>query len=256
MGTPTERFGDRAMQYARFRPGYPLELVDFLEKEGLLQPGARVADIGSGTGKLSEPFLARGYGVYGVEPNGEMRAMAERLLLDQPLFRSVAGTAEATGLETASVDLVVVGQAFHWFDMEQARREFLHILRPGGAAAIVWNERLNSEGFGPAYQEIVNRYKMEAEPVSHASVSTAALEGFFAPLKPRWVRIEHASYYDREGIIGRMVSSSYMPNTSPQKEAMISALDEAFAACAVHGQVALRYTAVMCCGPLEKAPVS
>ncbi|HQM99929.1 MAG TPA: SAM-dependent methyltransferase, partial [Candidatus Hydrogenedentes bacterium] len=62
MTTSTERFGDRAMQYARFRPGYPLGLVALLEKEGLLQQGAVVADIGSGTGKLSEVFLERGYG--------------------------------------------------------------------------------------------------------------------------------------------------------------------------------------------------
>jgi len=181
---------------------------------------------------------------------------AEQSFVGQPLFRSVAGTAEATGLGTASVDLVVVGQAFHWFDMEQARREFLRILRPGGGAAIVWNERLNSEGFGPVYQEIVNRHKTEAVPVTHASVSTAALEQFFAPSSPRWMRIEHACYYDREAIVGRMVSSSYMPNTSPQKEAMIAALEEAFAAHAVHGRVALKYTAVMCCGPLERVSVS
>jgi len=248
MTTSTERFGDRAMQYARFRPGYPLGLVAFLEKEGLLQQGAVVADIGSGTGKLSEVFLERGYGVYGVEPNGEMRAMAERAFQNQPLFRSVAGTAEETGLEAASVDLVVVGQAFHWFDVERTRREFERILRPGGGAAIIWNEREPARGFGLAYQEIINRYKKEARPVSHDGVSTATLERFFAPSIPGWKRIEHACYYDCEAITGRMISASYMPNTSPQKEAMIAALQEAFAAQAVNGQVELRYTTVMCYG--------
>ena len=252
MTTSTERFGDRAMQYARFRPGYPLELISFLEQEGLLPEGAVVADIGSGTGKLSEVFLARGYGVYGVEPNGEMRAQAERVFQGRENFHSVAGTSEATGLEAASVDLVAVGQAFHWFDVEQARREFLRILRPDGAVAIVWNEREPARGFGPAYQEIVDRYKMEAVPVSHASVSAAALERFFAPSTPVWMRLEHACYYDLEAITGRMVSSSYMPNTSPRKETMIAALEKAFAAHAVHGRVELRYTAVMCCGRLHR----
>ncbi len=251
MTTSTERFGDRAMQYARFRPGYPLGLVALLEKEGLLPEGAVVADIGSGTGKLSEVFLARGFGVYGVEPNGEMRAQAEQAFQGQPLFRSVTGTAEATGLEAASVDLVAVGQAFHWFDVERTRREFERILRPDGGAAVVWNEREPAHGFGPAYQEIVDRYKAEAVPVSHAGVSAAALERFFAPSTPVWMRLEHACSYGLEAITGRMVSSSYMPNTSPRKEAMIAALEKAFAAHAVHGRVELRYTAVMCCGRLR-----
>ncbi len=240
------------MQYALFRPNYPSQVVAVLENEGLLRQEALLADIGSGTGKLSEVFLARGYGVYGVEPNAEMRALAERAFQGQPLFRSIAGTAEATGLGTASIDLVVVGQAFHWFDLERAHREFLRILRPGGGAAIVWNEREHKRGFGPVYQEIVNRYKTEALPVSHTSVSKAALEQFFAPSTPVWTRIEHAFSYDLEAIIGRMVSSSYMPNTSPGKEAMIVALQEAFDAHAVRGQVELWYTAVMCSGRLGR----
>ena len=83
--------------------------------------GAVVADVGSGTGLLARVFLGRGHRVYGVEPNAAMRAAAGEDLRGFPAFVSVAGTAEQTTLPDAGVDLVVAGQAFHWFDPAPAR---------------------------------------------------------------------------------------------------------------------------------------
>jgi SAM-dependent methyltransferase len=105
-----------------------------------------MADIGSGTGKLSVLFLDHGNTVCGVEPNDEMRAAAESLLSQHPNFVSVAATAEATGLPDHGFDFVIAGQAFHWFEPAAARREFVRILRPGGCVVLVWNASSNRRG--------------------------------------------------------------------------------------------------------------
>src|ERR1700704_873866 len=138
--SPTERFSSRGENYVRYRPSYPSAAIDLLKTRCGLSPGAVVADIGSGTGILSELLLGSGARVIGVEPNDGMRAAAEALLRGEARFRSVKGTAEATALAPASIDLLVAGQAFHWFDVDQARREALRLLRSGGFAALLWNE--------------------------------------------------------------------------------------------------------------------
>src|SRR5580658_7790634 len=113
---PTMRFSTRAEAYARYRPAYPREMIDLLERECGLTPASRIADIGSGTGLLARLFLDFGCEVTGIEPNPEMRAAGEKILAAEPRFRSVDGRAEATGLPDGSVDFVTAGQAFHWFE--------------------------------------------------------------------------------------------------------------------------------------------
>ena len=133
----TTRFSNRVDDYVRHRPGYPNELVQTLQFEAGLKPDAVVADIGSGTGISSDLFLRLGCTVHGVEPNSAMRAAAEARFAGQPRFHSRDATAEATSLPDASVDMVVAGQAFHWFDPEAAYLEFKRILRPGGNVVLI-----------------------------------------------------------------------------------------------------------------------
>ena len=101
---PKKRFSDRVAEYVRWRPRYPQALVAAIAREHGLEPGHVIADIGSGTGILSELFLENGNAVIGVEPNPEMRSAAESLLARYRKFRSVAASAEATGLDALSVD--------------------------------------------------------------------------------------------------------------------------------------------------------
>src|SRR5262245_563576 len=126
----TERFTDRVDDYVKYRPTYPRALVDLLERELGMRPEHELADLGSGTGPAAHLFLERGLRVYGVEPNDRMREAGERFLAAFPKFVSAKGSAEDTGLETSSVDFVIAGQAFHWFDPPRARREVARILRP------------------------------------------------------------------------------------------------------------------------------
>ena len=118
-----QRFTTRVESYIKYRPGYPAEVLELLRSECGLINEAIVADIGSGTGILSELILKNGNGVFGVEPNEAMRTAAEQLLQGYPGFTSINGSAENTTLPEDSVDLITAGQAFHWFDVPVARRE-------------------------------------------------------------------------------------------------------------------------------------
>lgn len=129
---PTQRFSSHVENYLKYRPRYPQAVIETLKQECQLTPAARVADIGSGTGILTELFLQNGNPVLAVEPNREMRAAGERLLQPYPNFHSIDGKAEATTLADHRVDFVTAGQAFHWFDRAPTRAEFQRILKPDG----------------------------------------------------------------------------------------------------------------------------
>jgi SAM-dependent methyltransferase len=137
----TQRFSGRVENYARYRPGYPDEVLDLLRQRCGLTEDSEIADVGSGTGALARLFLENGNRVFGVEPNAEMRGAGERLLRRYGRFTSVAARAEDTTLTEGSVDLVTAGQAFHWFDPGPTRREFARILKSGGFVALIWNTR-------------------------------------------------------------------------------------------------------------------
>lgn len=129
-------FDGVAEQYERARPEYADAGVDwFLDRLGLA-PGSRALDLAAGTGKLTRQLVQRGLDVVAVEPGDEMRAVLERVL---PEVEALAGTAEAIPLSDASVDVITVGQAFHWFDREAALAEMARVLRPGGGVALLWN---------------------------------------------------------------------------------------------------------------------
>ncbi|MBD0738999.1 class I SAM-dependent methyltransferase [Streptomyces sp. CBMA29] len=130
-------FGAEAAAYAEHRPDYPLPGVRWaLGSEDDRRGTLDVLDLGAGTGKLSAALLALGHRVTAVEPDADMRGQLERLL---PSVTALAGGAEEIPLADASVDAVVVGQAFHWFDQERAMPEIARVLRPGGTLGALWN---------------------------------------------------------------------------------------------------------------------
>ena len=134
---PTKRFSNRVDNYLKYRPRYPAEIIPLVKRECGLTPDSIIADVGSGTGFLTELFLRHGNRVFGVEPNAEMRAAGEQLLATYPNFTSIDGTAESTTLADASVDFVTAGQAFHWFDRAPAGCEFLRVLKENGWVVII-----------------------------------------------------------------------------------------------------------------------
>ena len=132
------RFGEIADRYERARPLYPEAALSELAARCRLRPGAPVADLGAGTGKLTRQIVALGADVVAIEPAPGMR---RRLQAEVPGVTVLDGTAEDIPLPDASVDVVTVGQAFHWFDTRPALDEIARVLRPAGWLGLLWNER-------------------------------------------------------------------------------------------------------------------
>jgi SAM-dependent methyltransferase len=230
---PTARFSNRVSYYVRSRPGYPDALLRFCIDRLGLQSNDAIADIGSGTGILSQIFLDHGNAVYAIEPNAPMREAAEELLRDRPNFHSVCGTAEATTLLPATVKFVVAGQAFHWFDPPKARAEFKRILLPGGWVVLVWNERRIGVGdFSEVYEKVIRTFEIDLHSVHHASMTaqeSETLAQFFVPGNFESVSFPNIQHLDLAGVEGRALSSSYLPLPGQKGcDEMLAALREAF----------------------------
>lgn len=224
------RFSNRVADYIRYRPSYPAEVLAILEREAGLQPGAVVADIGSGTGISAEMFLKHGCTVFGVEPNEPMRSAAERLLAGYPKFRSIAATAEATTLPDASIDLITAAQAFHWFDRAKTRPEFARILKPGGRFAILFNTRLvDVSPFLQGYEALSIQFATDYTQIDHRNVDDRAVAEFFAPCKCEKRIVPNHQVFDYTGLKGRLLSSSYAPPPGHERhEPMLAALRKLF----------------------------
>jgi SAM-dependent methyltransferase len=173
---------------------------------------AVVADIGSGTGFLTELFLENGNEVYAVEPNKAMRQAGQRYLQRFEKVTSIDGTAESITLADQSVDFIAVGQAFHWFDLDKARLEFQRILRPGGYVALVWNDRhTESTPFLRAYERLLLEHSIDYPKVDHKNIGPRELERFFGA-RPSESDFYYCQHFDFVSLRGRLLSSSYAPN--------------------------------------------
>lgn len=250
---PTRRFSSRVENYIHYRPRYPQAVLTTLKKECELTETCVIADIGSGTGILAELFLQNGNSVLAVEPNPEMRQAAERLLKHYPHIHSIQGTAEATTLTEASVDFVTAGQAFHWFDHQRAKAEFLRILKPKGWVMLVWNERQTSTTpFLVAYEQLLETYATDYDKVNHKHVNRSVVGNFFEPLDFKEKTFANRQDCDFEGVRGRLLSSSYAPEVGhPNHEPMLAELSKIVQAYQVNGQVRFEYRTIMYYGQLR-----
>lgn len=232
---PTGRFSDRVDDYVRYRPTYPAAAIDAildglrttvtptLRSEVSAQPHLTAADVGAGTGISTILLAQRGIRVIAVEPNADMRAAGPL----HPLITWHDGTAESTRLPSASVDLVLCAQAFHWFRPPEALAEFHRILRPAGRLALVWNVRDLSDYFTTEYTAAVRlasgENRAETMPFDPAVVENS---GVFGPISLR--EFPHSQSLDGRGIIGRAVSASYVPKSGPAYDRLVEMLAHAY----------------------------
>lgn len=212
------RFSDKVDNYVKYRPHYPLEIISFLEKKIGLNHNSVIADIGSGTGISSINFLKNGNLVFGIEPNDEMRFAADKNLKKYPNFKSVNSTAEQTKLQDNSIDIIIAGQAFHWFDKEKSKKEFKRILRKNGYVVLLWNDRrTDSTPFLIEYEKMLQDFGTDYKEVNHKNVDEKIFDAFFGFKK--WETISFPNYqeFDLEGMNGRLLSSSYIPEKGTLK---------------------------------------
>jgi SAM-dependent methyltransferase len=217
----TNRFSDRVDNYVKYRPHYPSEVIAFLLSEKILFPGAVIADIGSGTGISSELFLKNNYKVFGIEPNEPMRQAAENLLQnysDKGFFLSVDAKAENTTLENESVDVVVCAQAFHWFNNPEFKKECKRILKPNGYVVLMWNDRrTDTTDFLKVYEDFLQMFAVDYKQVNHKNTQDESVfDNFFGKGNHKEKSFYNFQEVDLEGLKGRVLSSSYMPNQGHQ----------------------------------------
>ena len=254
---PTKRFTNRVQYYAQYRPGYPDTLVELLKQEVPLSPTMVIADIGSGTGLLSIPFLRYGCTVYGVEPNAAMREAGERLLRQYAAFSSVDGAAEATTLPDQCVQLITAGQAYHWFDVERARTEFLRILQPDGYVILAWNfRRTDTTPFMRAYDALPEEWRNlpvhRPQATPSEDVAAKPSHPLFGDVEPQVRLLEHRQEFDWEGFRGRVLSESSTPLPGdPRHAPMMAALRQLFDAHQEQGKVIFYYDTLVRYGRLQ-----
>lgn len=248
-----QRFSGRVENYILYRPSYPAVVLDFLRTECGLTSQSVVADIGSGTGILSKLLLQNGNCVFGVEPNAEMRAAGERLLAEYKTFTSIAGSAEETKLTSTSVDFVVAGQAFHWFDRSRVQIEFKRILKSQGWVVLLWNNRLtDTSAFLRAYEELLMHGSTDYSQVDHKNITDEVLQEFFQHREFKLKVFHNQQVFDLEGLRGRALSSSYVPAQGhPSHAAFMQELDAIFREHNRDNRVAFEYDTQVYYGQLN-----
>lgn len=248
-----DRFTSRVDNYVKYRPHYPEEVYTYLLEENFITPQSVIADIGCGTGISCEPFLKKNHKVIGVEPNEKMLIAAKDYLEKYQNFEPVLAPAEETTLPESSVDLIVCAQAFHWFDKEKARNEFKRILKPGGKVVLLWNDRqTDTTDFLKVYEDFLQMFATDYKKVNHKNVQNKEVFAPFFGGEFEEVNFHNSQLLDLEGLKGRVLSSSYMPNeTAPDYEFMMYCLKKIFNRYQVNDKVSIDYDTKLYTGSLK-----
>ncbi len=249
-----QRFSSRVADYLRYRPGYPAAVLHLLRDACGLRSSHTIAEIGSGTGFLSELFLKNGNRVYGIEPNEAMRRAGEDYLADHDNFLSIDGSAESTTLEPATIDFITAAQAFHWFDPAATRREFARILKPAGWIVVLYNDRQMDTPFASAYEDLLVRFGKDYQRVRASYPEERAMKDFFGGAVSQH-SVPNEQVLDWDGLVGRLRSSSYAPQEGDGNyEPMMAALQDLFRANERDAQVRMEYSTHVYFGRLADPP--
>jgi ubiquinone/menaquinone biosynthesis C-methylase UbiE len=208
-----------AVAYEAARPGYPDQAVRILADGLGIARGTAVCDLAAGTGKLTRRLLKLGATVVAVEPVEAMREQARSRLPDATV---VDGTAESIPLPDASVDVVTVAQAFHWFDAPAALTEIARVLRPGGGLALLWNERDETTAWVAEMSRLIRWHERTVSRYQHIDWARVVADArLFLPLEEAAVRWEQPM--TRETLADRVRSISYIAVMPPSERERLAA---------------------------------
>lgn len=212
-------FGRAAEEYERGRPGYPGPAIDWLTGHLGLGPERAVLDVGAGTGKLTRTLVPSGARLVAVEPVAQMRSVLERQV---PGVEALAGRAEDIPLPVGSVDAIVCGQAFHWFDGPRALAEFHRVLRPGGRLGLIWNRRRSDQPVHRAIDEIIERYRQDTPAYHTEHWARVFDENPWFGLADR-TEMASEQRLDADGLVDRVLSISYVAALEDEERAQVEA---------------------------------
>lgn len=242
----TNKFTQKADNYAKSRPAYSSQMIDYLTSCFLPPSNYTVADIGSGTGILTKQLLTCGYKVFAVEPNENMRTFAEKELSDCKNFISINATAENTTLENNCVDIITVAQAFHWFDAGQFKTECTRILKPNGKIFLIWNKRDEKAPINIELFEVCKKYCPEFTGFSGGTQNSDDKIKRFFDGKYQIMTFSNPLLMNKQSFIDRALSSSYSLNPDDKNFAeYLTALNSLFDKYAQNGFVDVANTTQM-----------
>jgi len=246
---PTKRFSNRVESYIRYRPDYPPTVIELLQQDYGLSAEDELADMGAGVGHTAKLFAPHVGYIYAIEPNEEMNLALQQQMKHVPNFSARLRPAENTDLEARSVDFIICGQSYHWFNQKMARTEFERILNDEGYVVLMWNSRDRTSDFGRAYEQFLLDHGVDYTEVNHAKVG----EEQFDYLMRSWKRYEFENHQvlDAEGLIGRFTSSSYAPapGSEPHQQAT-QVLSQIFEEFAEAGQLRMDYVTEVIVGKI------
>lgn len=244
-------FSSKAEYYARYRWDYAPQAIDLIFTKVGITSKTVVADVGAGTGILTHHFVGKAGRIYAIEPEVKMRQFAEVLLEKYPSFISIDATAEATGLPDESVDLIVVGQAIHWFDPETTRSEFLRILKPGAYLVILWNED-DTPGLKEGLSAVcITQNGWQPAKIRQKNVP---IDFYYLNHNYECYRFSQTFAETWDVFIGALVSNSHAPDPGhPLYDRFENAAREVFERLSKEGILEIRYHTELCLGIMNNS---
>ena len=203
-------FGQAAAAYDRIRPSYPLAAIAW----ALEGHTGRVVDLGAGTGLMTRVVQRVADVVIPVEPDPGMRAQLEAAT---PGVAALDGSAELIPEHDATIDGVVAGQAYHWFDKEKAHTEIARVLRPGGVFAPIWNIRDEREEW---VAQLTEAFEGRVTKAHEGHMEEASFGGLFGRIEAK--TFLHSVTMTSDDAVALMQSRSYFLTAEPDERQAMS----------------------------------
>jgi SAM-dependent methyltransferase len=236
-----EKFTNKVVDYVKYRPSYPKELIDYLVTEVGLSQSSVVADVGAGTGILTKLLADKVNTIFAVEPNLNMRTACIKYCINSSSFVAIDGSAEETNLPDKSVNFITVAQAFHWFDRQKTKAEFQRILKDNGKAILIWNSRVPESEMINENDELCRRLCPEFVGFSGGSDSEPkTFSDFFKNGHCEYKVYDNNRLLNLESYIGGSLSASYAPTENDDNyKPFINGLVHLFEKYSINGKIIL-----------------
>ncbi|MGD6966304.1 class I SAM-dependent methyltransferase [Rossellomorea vietnamensis] len=238
-------FNNKTKEYTIGRPSYPIEVLSTIRELGINEHSS-IADIGAGTGLLTNLLGELGCEVLAIEPNEHMLEECEKYCVNNRNIKFINSTAEETALKEDSVDIITIAQAFHWFDKPLCKKEFQRILKEDGHVIILFNEMQLDSQLAKEYRSILHEYKVKTNAgISDFDPDKEKFDFFGQDYTKRYYDNWHT--LTEEGFVGGALSLSYTPSKLDSSyEEFTAALHHLFSKYQQNEKITFHYKTEVC----------